>query len=164
MAARTAESSAFWMSHLRNMDCAVAAPAFGAANRWRLVLSVPTISVRRTSSIANRPERLQTSHGSPVAQTGQMRAACIDKELSICRQKEIEELHRQKMLELAARKERERQQEEKRLQQEEEVKKKENKQPSPAALPLRPSTTNILFCQCTTTTVTEWQNVSNVVR
>ena len=77
MAARTAESSAFWMSHLRNMDCAVAAPAFGAANRWRLVLSVPTISVRRTSSIANRPERLQTSHGSPVAQTGQMRAACI---------------------------------------------------------------------------------------
>ena len=47
----------------------------------------------------------------------------IDKELSICRQKEIEELHRQKMLELAARKERERQQEEKRLQQEEEVKK-----------------------------------------
>ena len=77
MAARTAESSAFWMSHLRNMDCAVAAPAFSAANRWRLVLSVPTISVRRTSSIANRPERLQTSHGSPVAQTGQMRAACI---------------------------------------------------------------------------------------
>ena len=47
----------------------------------------------------------------------------IDKELSICRQKEIEELHRQKMLELATRKERERQQEEKRLQQEEEVKK-----------------------------------------
>ena len=77
MAARTAESSAFWMSHLRNMDCAVAAPAFGAANRWRLVLSVPTISVRRTSSIANRPERLQTSHGSSAAQTGQMRAACI---------------------------------------------------------------------------------------
>lgn len=47
----------------------------------------------------------------------------IDKELSICRQKEIEELHRQEMAELAARKERERQQEEKRLQQEEEARK-----------------------------------------
>lgn len=45
----------------------------------------------------------------------------IDKELSICRQKEIEELHRQEMAELAARKEREQQQEEKRLQQEEEA-------------------------------------------
>ena len=43
----------------------------------------------------------------------------IDKELFICRQKEIEELHRQEMAELAARKEREQQQEEKRLQQEE---------------------------------------------
>lgn len=37
----------------------------------------------------------------------------IDKELSICGQKEIEELQRQKMAELAARRERERQQEEK---------------------------------------------------
>ena len=37
----------------------------------------------------------------------------IDKELSICRQKEREELQRQKMAELAARKEREQQQEEK---------------------------------------------------
>ena len=45
----------------------------------------------------------------------------IDKELFICRQKEIEELHRQEMAELAARKEREQQQEEKRLQQEDEA-------------------------------------------
>lgn len=47
----------------------------------------------------------------------------IDKELSIYKQKEAEELHRQKLAELAARKERERQQEEKRLQQEEEARK-----------------------------------------